>query len=207
MLNTFVHFWRAGEEPALLLLHGTGGNEHDLVPLGERMAPGAAVLSPRGQVSEHGMPRFFRRVREGVFDIDDLLARTQQLADWIAAARREYGITRLVAAGYSNGANMAASLLLHRPEVLDGAILWRAMLPQESAWPQFLPSPLPDLTAKPVLLAAGAQDPIVPPDHSAVLGQLLRRAGASVTGHTAAGGHALEPSDLRQAQQWLAARQ
>src|SRR5258708_6893964 len=123
--------------PPLLLLHGTGGDENDLVPLGQQLLPGAALLSPRGKVLENGMPRFFRRLAEGVFDLPDLKARTDELADFIAAARKAYGLAAPVALGFSNGANIAASLLLTHPDALAGALLMRVTLP-------FEPDALPD---------------------------------------------------------------
>ena len=128
----FVHRFDAGTDPhapTLLLLHGTGGDENDLIPLGRAIAPRAALLSPRGKVLEHGMPRFFRRLAEGVFDQDDLKRRTEELAAFIEAASREYGIQQeqVIAVGFSNGANIAASMLLLRPEILSAAILFRAI--------------------------------------------------------------------------------
>ena len=129
---SFIHHFEAGHDPTatpLLLLHGTGGNEHDLVPLGRELAPGAALLSPRGKVLENGMPRFFRRFAEGKFDEADVVARANELADFIAASRETHRIGAPIAVGFSNGANIAAALLLLRPEALAGAILLRAMVP------------------------------------------------------------------------------
>src|SRR3954467_6316466 len=128
----FIHRFERGARPAsrpLLILHGTGGNEDDLLPLGKMVAPGAPLLSPRGKVLEHGMPRFFRRLAEGVFDEQDVRTRAHELADFIAAARKEYGIAAPVALGYSNGANIAAAVMLLRPEALAGGILLRPMVP------------------------------------------------------------------------------
>ena len=133
---SFVHRFERGARPEsrpLLILHGTGGNEHDLIPLGKMVAPGAPLLSPRGKVLEHGMPRFFRRLAEGVFDEEDVRARTHELADFIEAARKAYGIAVPVAFGYSNGANIAAAVMLLRPEALAGGILLRAMVPLAKA--------------------------------------------------------------------------
>src|SRR5205814_7137971 len=129
----FIHEFVPGtSERTLLRLHGTGGNERDLIPLGRELDASAALLSPRGKVLENGMPRFFRRLAEGVFDLDDLKKRTNELADFVAAAAQHYGFApeKVVAAGYSNGANIAASMLLLRPEVLSAAILFRAMVPR-----------------------------------------------------------------------------
>lgn len=140
----------------LLLLHGTGGTEHDLIPLGNELTPDASILSVRGKVLENGMPRFFRRLEEGVFDLEDLKMRTDELADFIlkSSSIYDFDLKRLVAVGYSNGANIGASVLLRRPEVLAGAILFRAMVP-------FVPDVLPDLSKKFIILLEGMRDPIV----------------------------------------------
>ena len=185
------------DAPPLLLLHGTGGNENDLLPLGEALRPGAALLSPRGQVLENGMPRFFRRLAEGVFDLDDLRARTHQLADFVEGARREYGIEAPLAVGFSNGANVAAAMLLLRPGVLGGALLLRPMVP-------LVPEPLPALEGIPVQIVAGRTDPIVPLEGTEALAELLRKAGAEVRIAWLAGGHGLTREDLEIGQRWLA---
>jgi phospholipase/carboxylesterase len=198
----FAHRYVPASDPArhpLLLLHGTGGDEDDLLPLGARLAPGAALLSPRGKVLENGMPRFFRRLAEGVFDIDDLKARTLELADFIAKAREAYGLAKPMAVGFSNGANIAASLLLMRPETLAGAVLMRAMTP-------FEPQTLPDLAGMPVLMLSGVADPIVPTENRDRLAQLLKTAGAVVTHEVVRAGHGLSPEDIAAAERWLAAR-
>jgi predicted esterase len=185
----------------LLLLHGTGGNEHDLLPLGRTLAPHAGRLSPRGQVLEHGNARFFRRLSEGVFDLEDLQKRTHALADFVAAAAGAYGFDpkRVVAAGFSNGANVAASLLLLRPETLAGAILFRAMVP-------IVPDRLPALAATPVLLSNGTRDPMVTTEETGRLCALLQRAGADVTLAWQSSGHDLTSGDLTNAAAWLSAR-
>lgn len=206
MLESHHHVFLPAADPAaapLLLLHGTGGNENDLIPLARRLAPGAAVLSPRGNVLEHGAPRFFRRVAEGVFDLDDVRRRADALADFIAVAARRYAFApeRLIAVGFSNGANMAAALLQLRPATLGGAVLLRPMVVLD------LPAPADSLRGRRVLLASGEFDPIVPPDHPSRLADLLRAGGAEVILHTAAGaGHALAPTDLDAAQAFLARR-
>jgi phospholipase/carboxylesterase len=188
--------------PALLLLHGTGGDEDDLLPLGRALAPGWALLSPRGKVLENGAPRFFRRLAEGVFDLDDLVARTHELADFAAAAVERHGLDRgrIVAVGFSNGANIAASLLLLRPGTLAGALLLRAMVPLE-------PEQAPDLSGIAVLMAVGARDPLVPRDSTRRLAELLEEAGAEVAVHVEQGaGHGLAQGDLEAARGWLAER-
>lgn len=184
------------ERPPLLLLHGTGGDENDLIPLGAQLSPGAALLSPRGKVLENGMPRFFRRLAEGVFDLADLKARTAELGDFIAAARETYGIGTPVAVGFSNGANIAASLLLTRPDAIAGALLMRAMLP-------FEPQPLPDLTDKPVLLLSGSNDALIPAPSSQRLAAVLKAAGADLAYKTLPTGHNLTQNDLTIAAHWL----
>jgi phospholipase/carboxylesterase len=183
--------------PPLLLLHGTGGDENDLLPFGERLAPGAALLSPRGKVSEQGAARFFRRLAEGVFDQEDLAFRTQELAEFIERARKTYGLAKPIAFGFSNGANIAASLLLKRPEVLAGAVLLRAMTP-------FEPETLPDLTGIPVLMLSGAADPLVKAEDRDRLAKLLGAAGAEVTHELVPAGHNLAPRDIAAAEQWFA---
>jgi phospholipase/carboxylesterase len=190
MAHRFVPATRPGLPP-LLLLHGTGGNEDDLLPLGERLLPGAALLSPRGQVLENGMPRFFRRLAEGVFDVDDLRRRTHELADFVDAARQSYdlGSTPPVAVGFSNGANIAAAILLLRPGTLGGALLIRPMVP-------LVPDPLPALDGVPVQINAGIADPMVTRTQSEALADLLRHAGAAVSLDWIRGGHGLAPADL-----------
>ncbi|WP_324133668.1 alpha/beta hydrolase [Bosea sp. (in: a-proteobacteria)] len=188
----FIHLYEPGGDPArapLLLLHGTGGDERDLIGLGRAVAPGAALLSPRGKVLEGPMPRFFRRLAEGVFDEDDLRRRTHELADFIEASRARYGLQQPVAVGFSNGANIAASLLLLRPEVLAGAALLRAMSP-------FAQPPQADLSGKRVLILSGAMDPIVPADDVGRLAKTLSGNGASVDHRTLPAGHGLSQPDI-----------
>lgn len=196
----FVHRFLPGapDRPVLLLLHGTGGDESDLLPLGEALAPGAARLSPRGKVLENGMPRFFRRLAEGVFDLEDLRQRTRELADFVAAAMAEYGLgeRRPIAVGFSNGANIAAALLLLHPGTLGGALLIRPMVP-------LVPQSLPDLAGIPVQINAGQADPLVPPPQSEALARLLADAGAGVTTAWIAGGHALTREDLDVGKAWF----
>jgi phospholipase/carboxylesterase len=182
----------------LLLLHGTGGDENDLLPFGERLAPGAALLSPRGKISEQGASRFFRRLAEGVFDLEDLSARTLELADFVERARNTYNLEKPIALGFSNGANVAASLLLTRPDVLAGAVLLRAMTP-------FEPETLPGLTGVPVLMLSGAADTLVPAQNRDRLAEILRAAGAEVTYEVVPGGHGLIARDLASSERWLAA--
>jgi len=197
----FIHEFLPGSSSrTLLLLHGTGGNERDLIPLGRELDPNAALLSPRGKVLENGMPRFFRRLAEGVFDLEDLKHRTHELSDFVIAAARHYGLAsdQLVAVGYSNGANIAASMLLLRPEVLSAGVLFRAMVP-------LIPDKLPNLSSVRVWIGAGDQDPIVPASETKDLVELLRRAGADVTIRFAKAGHGLTNDDLEAARHWLRA--
>jgi phospholipase/carboxylesterase len=195
----FIHEFVPGtSDRTLLLLHGTGGNEHDLIPLGRELDSNAALLSPRGKVLENGMPRFFRRLAEGVFDIEDLKQRTNELADFIAAAAQHYKLAadQVVAVGYSNGANIAASTLLLRPEILHAAILFRAMVP-------LVPENLPNLRSVRVWISAGDQDPIIPVSEAQRLVELLRRAGADVTIRFANATHGLTDADVKAARHWL----
>lgn len=195
----FIHeFVPGNSERTLLLLHGTGGNERDLLPLGRELDPRASSLSPRGKVLENGMPRFFRRLAEGVFDLEDLRKRTDELADFVIAAAERYEIDRkkIVAVGYSNGANIAARMLLLRPEILSAAILFRAMVP-------LTPETQPDLFLARVWIGAGTFDPIVPASETKQLAELLRAAGADVTINFFQGGHGLTSHDLEAAREWI----
>jgi phospholipase/carboxylesterase len=195
----FVHRFFPGESGVtLLLLHGTGGDENDLVPLGRELAPGAAILSPRGKVSEYGAARFFRRLAEGVFDHEDLVFRTHELAGFVETAAEEYGFdpSKLVAVGYSNGANIAASLMLLHPGLLRAAVLFRAMVP-------FEPEETPDLTGMPVILAAGRMDRMIPPDNTERLAEILRGAGADLDLRWRDTGHPLTYEEVAEAKEWL----
>jgi predicted esterase len=196
----FIHRFLPGapDQPVLLLLHGTGGDENDLLPLGEALVPGAPRLSPRGKVLEHGMPRFFRRLAEGVFDLDDLRKRTHELADFVVAATAAYALDgrRPVAVGFSNGANIAAAMLLLRPDVLGGALLIRPMVP-------LVPETLPDLGGVPVQINAGQADPLVPPPQVEALAKLLADAGAPVSLRWIPGGHGLTPLDVEMGKEWF----
>jgi len=200
----FVHRFepgaRANARP-LLLLHGTGGDENDLLPLGRMVAPDAPLLSVRGKVLEHGMPRFFRRLAEGVFDEDDVRARAHELADFIAAAREQYAIAAPLALGYSNGANIAAAVMLLRPEALAGGILLRAMVPLAR------PAPNDGLAGKAALIVSGARDPIAPPDNAARLKTMLEHAGAEVDQRILPVGHPLSQADVTLARDWLQAQE
>jgi phospholipase/carboxylesterase len=185
------------EAPTLLLLHGTGGNERDLLPLAEMIAPGASILGVRGNVLENGMPRFFRRLREGVFDEEDLIFRTKELNDFIAECADQYGFNRqnVIAVGYSNGANIAASLMYHYEDSLQGAILFHAMVPLRSVQ-------LPDLSNVPVFIGAGERDPLIPPKETKELSEELQKANAKVTEYWGKGGHELTREEIDQAKIW-----
>ncbi|HWV52966.1 alpha/beta hydrolase [Pseudorhodoplanes sp.] len=197
---SFVHRFEPVADrnaPPLLLLHGTGGDENDLIGLGRMVAPDAALLSPRGKVLEGGMPRFFRRLAEGVFDEDDVKRRANELADFIGEGRAAYGLPAPIALGFSNGANIAAATLLLRPETLAGAVLIRAMVPLAN-------SPAADLSGKPVLILSGSMDPMVPQDNAARLAASLRDAGAAVEHRVLPAGHGLSQADVALARGFLA---
>ncbi|MGB8313758.1 MAG: alpha/beta hydrolase [Aestuariivirga sp.] len=195
---SFIHRFEKGMSTAtpLLLLHGTGGNEDDMLQLGRALAPDRALLSPRGKVLENGMPRFFRRLAEGVFDEQDLIARAHELADFIIAASENYNISKPIAVGFSNGANIAAAVLLLRPEVLSGAILLRAMAPLAKP-------PAADLAQKRVLIVSGASDPIIPASNAKLLAAMLKAAHADLQHETLAAGHNLTQNDVTLATTWL----
>lgn len=198
----FIHVFEPGSDPArrpLLLLHGTGGDERDLLSLGRTVAPGASLLSPRGKVLEGAAPRFFRRLAEGVFDEADLRRRTDELADFVLLARERYGLPAPIALGFSNGANIAAALLLQRPEILAGAALLRAMVP-------FAEPLQADLTGKPVLILSGALDPIVPKANAELLAKQLGESGAAVEHRLLPAGHGLGQADIGLLGDWLARR-
>jgi len=196
---SFIHRFQPGTQPRacpLLLLHGTGGNENDLLPLGEMITPGSPMLSPRGKVIENGKRRFFRRFAEGVFDEEDVHRRALELARFVEEARSSYGIAAPLALGYSNGANMAAAVLLLRPSVLSGAILLRAVVP-------FVHPPQAKLQETPVLILSGARDPIIPAANASRLASILTDAGAVVDHRTLGVGHELSPIDVKVARGWL----
>ncbi|SMQ72912.1 phospholipase/carboxylesterase [Bacillus sp. OV166] len=194
------HIFNKGQNQTkltLLLLHGTGGNELDLLPLAGMIDDEANVLSVRGNVIENGMPRFFRRLAEGVFDEEDLIFRTKELNEFLDEASEKYDFDRdnILAIGYSNGANIAASLLFHHQNALKGAILHHPMVPRKGI-------ELPDLTGKSVFIAAGTNDPICSPLESAELQSLLEKANANVEIQWENRGHQLTSQEVEAAAQW-----
>ena len=194
------HLFNQGTDlnaPVIVLFHGTGGTEHDLLPLAQAIAPTSSVLSVRGNVLENGMPRFFRRLAEGVFDEEDLIFRTKELNEFLDQAAADYGFDRsnLVAIGYSNGANIAGSLLFHYAGALRGAILHHPMVPRRGV-------KLPDLSGLPVFIGAGQNDPICSPQETEELQKLLADAGASVAVHWERAGHQLTHSEVAAAAEW-----
>ena len=182
----------------LVLLHGTGGNEEDLIFLGKKIEPNASILSPRGKVLENGMPRFFRRLSEGVFDLEDLRIRSHELGDFIQKCSLHYkfDLENTIAIGFSNGANISVSMLFLRPEVLQGAILFRAMVP-------FIPDPLPNLSSKKILLSAGLEDPIVSRNETENLFRLFQKTNAIITLKWQPSSHNLIQEDILVAKPWI----
>lgn len=202
----FEHLYeKGGNRLTILALHGTGGNEHDLVAMAKMVAPNANILSPRGKISEHGAARFFKRLSEGVFDIEDLKFRTHELADFVSEASKEYifDASKIYALGFSNGANIASSLLFLRPEVLAGGAILRGMVPLDLEKGEL--KKLPDLTGKNVFLSNGTRDPIVPLANAKKLAEMYKQAGAMVTHEINPASHGLIQSDLQAMQRWFAA--
>jgi phospholipase/carboxylesterase len=200
----FEHVYESGTTGlTILALHGTGGNEHDLVPMAKMVAPNTNILSPRGKILENGAPRFFRRLAEGVFDIEDLKFRTHELADFIKESSEKYSFdaTQIYALGFSNGANIASGLLFLRPEILAGGAILRGMVPLDMDKGEL--EKLPDLTGKKVFLANGTRDPMVPLDNAKRLTQMYKDAGASVTQELNPASHGLIQSDLQAMKQWF----
>ncbi|WP_017611752.1 alpha/beta hydrolase [Nocardiopsis salina] len=202
-VGDYIHVWEPATEPGaptLLLLHGTGADEHDLLPLGHALAPGAALLSPRGKVDENGMSRWFRRLREGVFDVEDLIARTDDLAAWVEEAIEAYALSpeRLVVSGFSNGANTGAALMLLHPGLVSGAALFAAGAPLQGRDPDPV-----DLSGTRVFLGSGVADPITTIGQARLLGRQLQERGAQVTEREHPGGHQMAPDVMAQARSWF----
>jgi len=197
-IHKFIPATKSSNAMTLLLLHGTGGNEDDLIPLASEISPGAALLSPRGKVLENGMPRFFRRLAEGVFDLKDLHYRTDELANFVKEASSHYGFDpdSIVAVGYSNGANIAVSILLLCPGILHGAVLFRPMVP-------LVPGKQPDLSDNQIYISAGLTDSIVARKETEELVKILRKCGAKVTLSWAQAGHAIVRREIRDARIWI----
>ena len=198
-IHRFIPASTRPDQVTLLLLHGTGGNEDDLIPLARELYPRAAILSPRGKVLESGMPRFFRRLAEGVFDAEDLKFRTHELADFVEGASKVYkfNLRYVISIGYSNGANIASSLLLIHPEIITSAVLFRAMVP-------FMPEKVPNLSGKNIFIGAGQYDPIVPREQTETLFGLFKKAGANVVLHFQENsGHELGYDEISAAKDWL----
>jgi phospholipase/carboxylesterase len=197
-MSEFIHRWEPGKGRVILALHGTGGDENDLVPIAKMLDPRAAILSPRGRVLEGSHNRFFRRFEEGVFDFENMREETAALADFVVQKGLEYGFDPLdvYALGFSNGANIAASLLLSRPDVLKGGILLRSMVP-------FQPSAPVDLKGKSVMMINGSVDPIIPVENANRLAEIFRVSGADVKHVILETGHQLMQEDVRLSQEWL----
>jgi phospholipase/carboxylesterase len=199
----FTHRFVPATDPTraetLLVLHGTGGDENDLIGLGQAIAPGAAILSPRGKVVEHGASRFFKRLAEGVFDPKEVRSRAEELARFVHSAISKYNLdpARVFAFGFSNGANIASTVMLIEPGLLQGAVLFRPMV-------VFEPDNHPDLSGTAVLVSSGRMDPIVPVDNVERLVEVLESANAEVTVKWQLAAHNLLPSEVREATDWFA---
>ena len=198
-VNGFIHkFIRKSGKWTILVLHGTGGNEHDLIPLAEEIDSDDSILSVRGKVLENGMPRYFRRLSSGIFDLEDLRNRTFELANFIELAGKKYEFEpkSVIALGYSNGANIAASILFLKPETLKGAVLLRAMVP-------FTPEALPNLSQKRIFLSSGKFDPIIPRLKVMELAELLQRAHAQITMNWEESDHSLTQEEIQRVRNWV----
>jgi len=196
---TYIHkFLRGKRNTTLLLLHGTGGDEEDMLPLGNAISPESSLLSPRGKVSENGMPRFFKRIREGVFDQEDLKFRSLELSNFVkeAAATYNFNIDSVIVVGYSNGANIATSILLLGYFRFAGAILFRPMTP-------LIPSKLPNLKGVQVYIAAGKLDQSVPRIDTERLVAMIQSTNAKVTLKWEADGHAISGEEIQDAKNWF----
>ncbi|KAB8138902.1 alpha/beta hydrolase [Gracilibacillus oryzae] len=194
------HIFKKGKSlngPTLLLLHGTGGTEQDLLGLAGLIDSNANILSVRGNVSENGMPRFFKRLAEGVFDEEDLILRTKELYEFLDETAEEYGFDRnyVIAVGYSNGANIAGSLLFHYQDTLNAAILHHPMVPRRGI-------DLPDLAGVKVFITAGINDPLCTEEESRDLEQILSENGAAVQTHWENNGHQLTRTEVEAASEW-----
>lgn len=201
-MTDHIHRYEPGTTgDTVLLLHGTGGDENSLLDLGRELMPGANRLSPRGKVLEGRAPRFFRRLAEGVFDLEDLALRTRELAEFVGEAATRYGFDpkRVTAIGFSNGANIAASVLLANPGVLSRAVLLRAMVP-------FEPKAVPALTGTRVWIGAGEYDEMIPRDGTLRLAELLKQGGAQVVLDWRPAGHRLLGEELEAVRAWLEKR-
>lgn len=199
-----IDYYSKGKDekaPTLFMLHGTGGTEKDLLPVASRISPDSSVLSVRGNVLENGMPRFFKRLAEGVFDEEDLRYRTRELKNYMEEAAIKYGFERqnVVVIGYSNGANMAGSLLFHYEDVFAGAILLHPMVPLRKI-------PIPEMTNLPIFIGAGKNDPICPPEETKELERMLAMKNADVTVHWGNDGHQLTYAEIDAAAAWFRKR-
>ena len=200
--DSFIHVYLPGgtgqSARTLLLLHGTGGTENDLIAMGRQILPGANLLSVRGNVLENGMSRFFRRFAEGVFDEEDVRFRAEELANFVTSASERYALDTdgIYAVGYSNGANIAAAMALLQPESLAGGVLLRVMVP-------LTPSQMPDLSGKRFAIHSGETDPIVPLESANRLASMLRISGASVVNHVFSVGHSLISEDVEKMKSWF----
>lgn len=195
---TRPHVFEAGTGRTLLLLHGTGADEHDLLRLGRALDPEANLLSPRGMVQESGMNRFFERRPDGTFVQESIIEAVADLKDFIAAARAHYGLQgELVAVGFSNGANTAAAMMLLHPEVLDGAVMFGSTRPLDEV-------PEVDLSGKRLWIANGENDPYAPQEVTNSWVESLRQMGAEVQWLSHPGGHQISPAHMQEISRELA---
>ncbi|MGJ8622793.1 MAG: alpha/beta hydrolase [Yoonia sp.] len=189
----------AAGQPLFLTFHGTGGDESQFHDFASQLLPQAHVISPRGDVSEHGANRYFRRTGEGVYDMDDLATRTKAMASFINAEKAEAGADTAIGLGYSNGANILAAVAFEQPDLVDDLILMHPLIP-------WTPAPQPGLKGRRILITAGERDPICPAPLTKALADYLTAQGADVTVHWHSGGHEIAQSEVTAITDFIGAR-
>ena len=197
--DSYVHRARPGAPgaPILFVFHGTGGDENQFFDFGSRLLPGATVISPRGDVSEHGAARFFRRKAEGVYDCDDLARATERMSEFVTANRERYESSAVLGLGFSNGANNLANIMIEKPGLFESGVLMHPLIP-------FQPGDRKSGEKAHVLITAGQHDPISPVPLTTELAEYYKRQGDAVTLEWHAGGHEIRPNEIEAAKTFFA---